>query len=1185
MFKILAWAFHRVTQTNTVVAEYEEQIRLLSEQLQQYEQLQRYEQGTVEPNYLKKTGRVTIVRRDYFVIDQMYSVPNDMLKGCIGSESIEENTPITFLAYRQLDETSGERTIKVAKIVSVGDEKGPARRVAPNAARGVAEKHTKPAAGSNGTICTREEQGFVVGEKNNVITVETLGNDVISVDMNKTHTSFVPVVGDYVTLETRGEEQRVTAIEPFRSNGTGHILSVTPDGGTIFAFNRTYAYTSECLADAYRPSVNDTVEFLAIENVRVEFRFLSVKLSVAGVHKAGGTLEKSPISRTPTVGQRAQKEVREEGAERSQDKPISIVGDFKVTLLSSDETVERTIILKNESRTPQMIREIKGPKGNSLVTLKRPTTLAQCFLLPGETLEYVFSITGGTFTGQHHEEWVWMVAGRISIKRKFIITIGDVPETVVGPADMQSSRPVFDAKTREMQQKQAALSVLREHQQARIVPGTAKNKRPNFVAFSYPAFNVPPELFDLVLTTHDNGELMHSLCGTPYCLGQPLTADTYINRFRHCIFLEEIRQCIEFRQHDIERADFLREDNFLALHVPNIMEARPAILAGNVINVTATERQEGEQRPVVFQGVIHKVLQHRLLVKFDYNFQTSYKGESYRITFSYARGSYRKMQHAIGRVKLIFGMEYLFPETVARREPYLNVRLNERDELMLRDGSRKQGGRLLPWQNPNLNRYQKAAIVNVLRGEARPQPYVIVGPPGTGKTITTVELIHQLVLNAPDCRLIVATPSNSAADLITERLTSVLSARDFIRLVGANQVERDLIPPHLTEHYAMVDIAEDGTSMGGEPVAEPRLRKFQAKHIKERRVTISTCSTVGMLMRMSFPRNHFTHIIIDEAGQSVEPETLMPLALINRNIGSVTLVGDPQQLGPTVQSNEARGFGYDISLMERLLNSALPYAIDLSRFPDTHGYDPRLVTKLCINYRTIPSVLAVYSDLFYDSQLVPMQTNTVEDSELLTTLHGILEVKRPTADYGFFFCGINGINKQTPESPSWFNPLEASMVQKIVEVLYRKGYKPEELGIVTPYVMQVRLIRKQLSFASLESPKVGSVEEFQGQERRIMIVSMVRSCTSQLMYDRRAVLAFISSPKRINVAISRAKVAVIVVGNPNLLAFDETWLQILRRAVDNGTYVGCTLSETLLEAIQTGTPLKLKPYIQKTSGA
>lgn len=180
-------------------------------------------------------------------------------------------------------------------------------------------------------------------------------------------------------------------------------------------------------------------------------------------------------------------------------------------------------------------------------------------------------------------------------------------------------------------------------------------------------------------------------------------------------------------------------------------------------------------------------------------------------------------------------------------------------------------------------------------------------------------------------RLVVATPSNSAANLITKLLSEcgALKAGEFARIVGQNSIERDQIPEELRIHCMTVDIAAPRSKAEPQNPIENGIRvKCTSDVIGLHRILISTCMTFGSLLSMKFKPGHFTHVIIDEAGQCTEPEIAIPISLLDKNVGQVILAGDPHQLGPVVHSPIAKRCGLAKSLLSRLLDF-IPYRPDV----------------------------------------------------------------------------------------------------------------------------------------------------------------------------------------------------------------------------------------------------------------
>jgi len=319
------------------------------------------------------------------------------------------------------------------------------------------------------------------------------------------------------------------------------------------------------------------------------------------------------------------------------------------------------------------------------------------------------------------------------------------------------------------------------------------------------------------------------------------------------------------------------------------------------------------------------------------------------------------------------------------------------------------------------------------------------------------------------------------------------------------------------------------------------------------RIVITTCATAAGFYKLELRHGHFTHAVIDEAGHTTEPESLIPLGLIHADLGQIVLAGDPKQLGPVLQSRLAKLYGLEQSLLERLATSKL-YLRDEEKFRDHGNYDPTLLTKLVRNYRSHPDILSLPSRLFYDDELVPCASMAVQNRFCLSPL-------LPTKNHPVVFHGVRGQNVQEGDSPSWFNPQEAWQTTVYIRALITSGVDPTDVGIIAPYRKQVSKVREMLVTMELPADeiRVGSVEEFQGQERAVIVMTTVRSSGDYTTSDVAHGLGFLRSEKRFNVAVTRAQSLLVVVGDPHVLAVDPTWLEFLRHVIQLGGYTGCDL--------------------------
>lgn len=480
------------------------------------------------------------------------------------------------------------------------------------------------------------------------------------------------------------------------------------------------------------------------------------------------------------------------------------------------------------------------------------------------------------------------------------------------------------------------------------------------------------------------------------------------------------------------------------------------------------------------------------------------------------------------------GFKILFPSVPDIRPPQVNLKALSSKKQTVAD-------RLfhvtteedcVDWINVSLNAEQRCAVLRILEGIHRPLPYIIYGPPGTGKTVTVVEAVLQLFILCPRSRILIATPSNSSADLIALRLheSGRIKVGDMVRL-NAYSRNTDALPESLRSY-----------SMSCEEVQKA------VRH----RIVVTTCTTSGKIYTMCLQIGHFTHLFIDEAGQATEPESLVSMGLIrcDSNPGQIILAGDPKQLGPVLMSQHAIRFGLGVSLLERLTLSPLYSRND--SFAENGYYNPNLLTKLVRNYRSHPALLSMPSSMFYDNELVACAS--AETAEKMAQFSWL-----PKPGIPLIFHGIRGENYQESDSPSWCNPAEVYHVARYLQLLLNANVNPNDVGVITPYRKQVEKIREFITSNELFPFKVGSVEEFQGQERDVIIVSTVRSHESFVEQDVIQHLGFLRSPKRFNVTVTRAKSLLIVIGNPHLLSHDEHWGPFLKHCVHLGAYTGCDL--------------------------
>ena len=443
----------------------------------------------------------------------------------------------------------------------------------------------------------------------------------------------------------------------------------------------------------------------------------------------------------------------------------------------------------------------------------------------------------------------------------------------------------------------------------------------------------------------------------------------------------------------------------------------------------------------------------------------------------------------------------------------------------------------------SLNPSQQRAVRFALSAE---DVAIIHGPPGTGKTTAVVELISQAIDQGQ--KVLACAPSNTAVDNLLERLVAAGKrvvrvghpARVDERLRGhtldaqaAKQAEIRIVRDMLREAEDLYRKIGRYTRAKPAPGARQEMRR-EAKRLKadarllEQQAVESVldqadvvCATTTFNEELLGDRR-FGLTVIDEACQCTEPGAWLPVLRAER----VVLAGDHYQLPPTVLSAQASRDGFGTSLLERL--AAL--------------YGDSVTRRLEVQYRMHTNIMEFSSEQFYDGSLM---AHASVASHLLHDLPGI-EPSPLTAEPVTYVdtAGADWNEELEPDGESKRNPQEGAFILRKVSQLQAAGLPPRDMAVITPYAAQVRWFREHCDQDELE---IDTVDGFQGREKEAVLISCVRS-------NATGEIGFLGDTRRMNVALTRARRKLIIVGDSATLGGHGFYTAMLSYFESIGAY-------------------------------
>lgn len=569
--------------------------------------------------------------------------------------------------------------------------------------------------------------------------------------------------------------------------------------------------------------------------------------------------------------------------------------------------------------------------------------------------------------------------------------------------------------------------------------------------------------------------------------------------------------------------------------------------AASVVTTKEIEFEFEPGRPVSFFRIASREDQQKTIF-FPYQCQVSrYDGQRLQVTINNVQAAQTLREYAM---QGLLGVQLSFDATTYRvmREAIHDLRETEDRKLQhLRAvliGDEQPSFRTeQPVTFPWLNTSQQKAVQKVLCAR---EVAIVHGPPGTGKTTTLVEAIGETLRR--EAQVMVCAQSNAAVDWISEQLMargiSVLRVGNPMRisdnLLAASYERRYESHPDYTELWSIRKAIREtiarlsGNRLSGSERASAQnyLNKLRGRCAEfEIRINedlfassrVIACTLIGTASRV-LERRHFPTLFIDEAAQAFEAACWAAI----RHADRVVFAGDHKQLPPTIKCREAERAGLGRTLMEVVAQNK-----------------PTCVELLTTQYRMHTDIMQFSSQWFYHGRLVAAtecahRTIVPIDPPLIWI---------DTANLGYE-------EEQNGLSQSRLNANEGILLVETLKLyvnqlgMDRLLNERVDFGIISPYKSQVQLLRRLVKQDKSLRPllpyiTVNTVDGFQGQERDVVLISMVRG-------NDEGRIGFLGDLRRMNVAITRARMKLIILGDTSTLSHTPFYRKLIEHVTNHG---------------------------------